>query len=561
MSKVIEIEGLTKYYGAVRGEGLSVHVEHGEVFGFLGPNGAGKTTTMRIAVDLTRPDAGWVRVLGLDPRSDGVEVRRRLGYLPGDLALYDRLTGREMMRYFGALRGKLDEDRVEAVATRLHLDLERRVGQLSRGNRQKVGLLQAFAHDPEVLLLDEPTAGLDPLMQQVFEQLVREATARGSTVFLSSHILSEVQEIADRAGIIRDGRPVAIEDIGDLRAKALHEIEVRFADPVGAAEFSGLTGVRDVEMRDGLLRCRVEGRADPLVNALALHDVESLSAHELDLEDLFLAHYGDGDARGGLAANPALVPPRHGLVGRWHRRFPGGERRQHPAFNGQTEYDDLLDNMPDAMLALFGIERGLSLTSPEGYLISRVFGFVLPMLFVVLAVSVGSRAIATEGEQRAVDLLMAQPVSRRGVATEKYAAAVLVTVTVGVASWIVLAISSALAGLAAGLGDLAVATPASVLFALQSGALAFGVGAAVGRRAPAAAAAAVVAVMGFVLESLAEIIDAIARVRRFSPFHFVNGNVPMLHGLRVLDVTVLVALTLLAAVVGIVAFDRRDIAS
>jgi ABC-2 type transport system ATP-binding protein len=298
---VIEIEGLTKFYGSERGvEALDVSVDAGEVFGFLGPNGAGKTTTIRLLLDLIRPTAGRMRILGLDPRRQGAEVRRRLGYLPGDLAFHDRLTARQILRHFGALRGDVGpgaDRRVMALAERLHLDLDRPTRALSRGNRQKIGLIQAFVHEPGVLLLDEPTSGLDPLMQQVFEQLVREATARGAAVFLSSHILSEVQDVADRAGIIRDGRLVAIEDVTELRAKALHRIEVRFARPVTAPSFTALSGVHDVEIEGSSLRCRLEGAADPLVKELARHEVESFSATELDLEDLFLTHYGDLDAR------------------------------------------------------------------------------------------------------------------------------------------------------------------------------------------------------------------------------------------------------------------------
>jgi ABC-2 type transport system ATP-binding protein len=299
MSAAIQVDGLTKHYGEHRGvEDLDLRVQAGEVFGFLGPNGAGKTTTIRLLLDLIRPTAGRMCVLGLDPRTDGVAVRRRTGYLPGDLSLYERRTGRQIAGYFSRLRGAAPDDhRADALAERLHLDLDRPVRELSRGNRQKIGLLQAFVHEPEVLLLDEPTSGLDPLMQQVFEALVREATDRGAAVFLSSHILSEVQDTADRAGIIRDGRLVAVEDVKELRAKALHQIDVRFAHPIDLVEFSSLPGVRGATVEGSTLHCQVEGGADALVKALARHEVQSLTAHELDLEDLFLAHYGAGDAR------------------------------------------------------------------------------------------------------------------------------------------------------------------------------------------------------------------------------------------------------------------------
>jgi ABC-2 type transport system permease protein len=232
-----------------------------------------------------------------------------------------------------------------------------------------------------------------------------------------------------------------------------------------------------------------------------------------------------------------------------------------PAIEGQSGYDDLLDDMPDAMLALFGIERGLSLTSPEGFLISQVFGFMLPLLLVILAVTIGSRAVASEEEQHALDLLLAQPITRRRLYLEKLAAVAAVIVTVGASTWVVLAIACPIVGLDAGLADLAVATVADVLFALQSGTLALAVGAALGRRAPAAAIASVVALAGLVLESLAAVSDIVARVRWLGPFHFVNGNIPMLHGLRLLDIAVLLGLAVVAAVVGLLVFERRDLSA
>jgi ABC-2 type transport system ATP-binding protein len=294
---VIEIDGLTKFYGGSRGvENLSLRVEAGEVVGFLGPNGAGKTTTIRMLLDLIRPSAGSMRMLGLDPRTDGVALRRRIGYLPGELAFPDRLTGREVLRHLGALRAQHDEHRTNELAGELDLDLDRPVRALSRGNRQKIGLIQAFAHDPEVLLLDEPTSGLDPLMQRTFEGLVAAATQRGAAVLLSSHILSEVQDVADRAAIIRNGRLVAVEDVAELRRKALHRIEVRFSHAAPTAELATVVGIRDVEIEGAVLRCTVEGRADPLIKVLARHDVDAIASVELDLEELFLTYYREPDA-------------------------------------------------------------------------------------------------------------------------------------------------------------------------------------------------------------------------------------------------------------------------
>jgi ABC-2 type transport system permease protein len=232
-----------------------------------------------------------------------------------------------------------------------------------------------------------------------------------------------------------------------------------------------------------------------------------------------------------------------------------------PAIEGQSGYDDLLDDMPEAMLALFGIEGGMSITSPGGFLVSQVFGFILPLLLAVLAVTVGSRAIAGEEEQHTLDLLLAQPVSRGRVYGEKFAAMTAIVIGVGVASWFVLVISCAVVGLPVGIVDLGVATAADVLFGLQTGALALAVGAATGRRAAAIALASAVALAGVVLESLAAVSSPVASVRWLAPFHFVNGNIPLLHGLRPIDAAVLAGLTAAAGFVGLVLFGRRDVAS
>ncbi|HET8682181.1 MAG TPA: ABC transporter ATP-binding protein, partial [Micromonosporaceae bacterium] len=217
----IRTEGLVKTYGRNRGlAGLDLAVRTGEVYGFLGPNGAGKTTTIRVLLDLIRPTAGQARVLGLDPRADGVALRRRLGYLAGDFLVNGRQSARELLTYLGNLRGGVPRSAIDALAERLDLDTTRQIAGLSRGNRQKVGLVQAFMHTPELLVLDEPTTGLDPLLQQEFVAMVREARAAGQTVFMSSHVMSEVQQTADRVGIIREGRLVAVEQVEQLRERA-----------------------------------------------------------------------------------------------------------------------------------------------------------------------------------------------------------------------------------------------------------------------------------------------------------------------------------------------------
>jgi ABC-2 type transport system ATP-binding protein len=294
MVPAISTEELTKFYGRHRGiEGVSLTVRPGEVFGLLGPNGAGKTTTIRLLLGLISPTAGHMRVLGLDPHADGVAVHRRVGYLPGELGLYEHLTGHQLLEFVAGLRGLTDLAYATSVAERLGLDLGRRIHDLSKGNKQKVGLLQAFAHRPDLLILDEPTSGLDPLVQQEFGQLVRETVADGRTVFLSSHVLAEVQDLADRAGIEREGHLVAVEDVGALSARAGTRVEVRFAG--AAPELGGLAGVRDTKIDGDLLACTVDGDVDPLVKAVAPYHVVSFTSVRADLEDVFLSYYGRGD--------------------------------------------------------------------------------------------------------------------------------------------------------------------------------------------------------------------------------------------------------------------------
>ncbi|MFV2021607.1 ABC transporter ATP-binding protein [Micromonospora sp. LOL_023] len=285
-------EQLVKTYGRNRGlTGLDLQVETAEVYGFLGPNGAGKSTTIRLLLDLIRPTSGSARVLGLDPRADGVALRRRIGYLAGDFIVDGRQTGRELLTYLGNLRGGVPKARITELAERLDLDLGRRIKGLSKGNRQKVGVVQAFMHSPELLILDEPTSGLDPFLQQEFVAMVREAKAAGQTVFMSSHVMSEVQHTADRVGIIRDGRLVTVERVEDLRERAVRQVEIVFDAPVPAGEFEAVPGISDVVMSGSRLRCRLDGRADALIKAASRHTVVSMLSEEPDLEELFFTFY------------------------------------------------------------------------------------------------------------------------------------------------------------------------------------------------------------------------------------------------------------------------------
>ena len=295
----IETERLTKRYGSDRGiEDVSMSVAEGEVFGLLGPNGAGKTTLIRTLLDLLHPTAGSARLFGLDSRRDSVAIRRRLGNLPGDFAYGPpSLTGREIVELFARLRSVAGLGSAEALAERFHADLDRPIGQLSRGNRQKIGLLQALFHEPELLILDEPTSGLDPLMQEQFMAVVGEQRARGATVLLSSHDLDEVERVCDRVGIIRDVRLVAVERVADLVGKSYRRVSLAFAEPVDAADFARQPGVGDVAARDGRIEFVVAGDLDPVIKAAARHSVRDIQVAHPTLEEVFLTYYSDGEGR------------------------------------------------------------------------------------------------------------------------------------------------------------------------------------------------------------------------------------------------------------------------
>ncbi len=293
----IQTESLSKTYrgGVCALADVDLEVRVGEVFGFLGPNGAGKTTLIRTLLDLQRPTGGSARVLGLDCRRDSVAVHRRVGYLPGDLRLRAHLTGAEQLRSFRQMRGG-GADLERGLAERFGADLGRRIGDLSKGNRQKLGLVAAFMHRPEVLILDEPTAGLDPLVQEEFRAVVRETVAEGRTVFLSSHSLDKVQHVADRVGIVRAGRLVATEAVEDLLGRAVRHLAVTFAEPVDPERFGHLEGVTVVQAQERRLRLTVRGSARELVAELAGHPVVDLVSTPADLEEIFLTYYrGDGD--------------------------------------------------------------------------------------------------------------------------------------------------------------------------------------------------------------------------------------------------------------------------
>ena len=292
-SPAIEILGLEKSYGKFRAlRGIDLEVERGEIFGFLGPNGAGKTTAIRCLLDLIRPNGGRVRVLGLDPQREPVAVRAKTGYLPGELNLDDNLTARGALRLFDRLRGGATEwDYVEEIADKLQLDLGRHIKNFSKGNKQKVGVVQAFMHLPELLLLDEPTSGLDPLIQQVVLDLVRDAQSRGATVFFSSHVLSEVQEIAARVAIVRSGEIIETSDTQSLIKKSFLNATFTLTKPLPSNVIEKIEGITLLNHSDNHYYVKIEGPISPLLEKITPQGVEHLETERPSLEEIFLNYY------------------------------------------------------------------------------------------------------------------------------------------------------------------------------------------------------------------------------------------------------------------------------
>jgi ABC-2 type transport system ATP-binding protein len=302
MTAIIQIEKLTKSYGAHRGiTDIDLEVNEGEAFGFLGPNGAGKTTTIRTLLDHIRPTSGRALVFGIQTNVDPVAIHRRVGYLPGEFALYDKLTGGQTIEYFANLRGGVDAPYQADLVKRLDVDTSRKFKEYSKGNKQKIGLIVALQHRPDLLILDEPTSGLDPLVQQTFYEVIREAKAEGRTIFLSSHILSEVEKTCDRVAIIREGRLAQVDRVEALRDLSHHQVELRFAGDVPVGAFAALAGVSDVTTEGNLLRMRVSGPITAVVREAANHELLDFVSREPSLEETFLAQYGRGTDAGEAA--------------------------------------------------------------------------------------------------------------------------------------------------------------------------------------------------------------------------------------------------------------------
>lgn len=303
-SATIQTESLSKVYHVGREEihalkMLNLSVQKGEIFGYLGPNGAGKTTTIRLLLDIIRPTSGHASVMGMDAQADSVAIHRHIGFLPGELNLWKNLTGAQVVDYIGKVRGGVDMNVVRNLTGRLQLDLSIRVRSYSSGNKRKLGLVLAMMNKPDLLILDEPSSGLDPLMQQEFNQMMREARNEGRTVFLSSHVLSEVQAICDRVGILRGGELKAVQRVADLTHTDFRWVTLHFSEAVAPQIVSNLPGVSEVNTSGNTLKLRLVGDFDPLLRAVSPYYVADIEVQEPTLEEIFLAFYGSNHAKSG----------------------------------------------------------------------------------------------------------------------------------------------------------------------------------------------------------------------------------------------------------------------
>jgi ABC-2 type transport system ATP-binding protein len=290
---VICLKSLTKYYRDVRAiNGLDLEIHEGEIFGFLGPNGAGKTTTIRLLLGFIKPTLGSASIFDFDTFQDGVQVRKLVGYLPADIKLYGKMTGNQLLQYLSNLREGTDWDLVEELRERLETNLTQPIRSLSRGNKQKIGLIQAFMNRPELIIMDEPTSGLDPLIQQEFYKMLDDVKADGRTVFISSHNMQEVERVCDRVGIIRLGEIVAVDEIHDLKERSIHKFEIHFSGAVSTDTFRTVDGIQDIVVEDNIVLCTVLGKPDAFIKTASSFEILRLISHEPSLEDVFLSYYG-----------------------------------------------------------------------------------------------------------------------------------------------------------------------------------------------------------------------------------------------------------------------------
>ncbi|MDP2720453.1 MAG: ABC transporter ATP-binding protein [bacterium] len=291
-SSVIETSKLTKYYGKQVGVmDLDLAVHEGEVFGYLGPNGAGKSTTIKLLLNFINPTGGSMTVFGKDPQKQSTSILGDIGYIPGEIHMYDTLSGKDHLKFQASLQSGVDWKYVKKLATRLQVDLNKPIRSLSHGNKQKIAIIAAFMHEPKLLILDEPTTGLDPLIQREFYDLVSEVNQAGSTFFISSHVLPEIERMCHRVGILKEGRLMVTEEIETLKKRAVRSLEIQFTKEVKASDLQGIKGIRELQVEENIAHCKVEGSLDPLIKKISKYEVLNLITQEADLEQVFLDYY------------------------------------------------------------------------------------------------------------------------------------------------------------------------------------------------------------------------------------------------------------------------------
>jgi ABC-2 type transport system ATP-binding protein len=294
MESVIQTENLTKFYGKSRGiESVNITVNRGDIFGFLGPNGAGKSTTIRTLLDYIRPSSGSASIFGLDSHRDTVRIKKRIGYIPGDFGLFGNMTGWKYLEYFGRVRGGYDAETAKTYARKLDIKLDRKMKEYSRGMRQKVAIIQAFMNDPDLIIMDEPTNGLDPLVQQTFMDMIHDEAGHGTTIFMSSHVLSDVEKVCNRVAIIKGGKIATEEKVEDLRKKSGNNIQVKFAEEINPATFA-MAGVVNPVRQNGYLRMTVTGNMESVLGEISRHKVADITIHPMTLEEIFMHYYEGG---------------------------------------------------------------------------------------------------------------------------------------------------------------------------------------------------------------------------------------------------------------------------
>ena len=558
---VVATTALTRSFGSHRGiVDVDLRVERGEIFGFLGPNGAGKSTTIRILMGLYHASSGTSQVLGLDPRRDAVEVHRRTGYLPGELAVYPRLTGREILERLSSARGLRDTRYRDELVKRFGAEVDRPTQTLSKGNKQKLGIVLAFMHRPELLVLDEATSGLDPLLQQEFISLLRETAAEGRNVFLSSHDLDEVQRVVHRLAIIREGRIVVTDTVDGLRTRAPRTIELTFDRDTDTTALAQLDGVELDRTDPRSVRLTITGPVAPVLRAIAPLDPVDLLARPADLDELFLGYSPPTFRRPPVRADTALIDLR--LRRRSMIWFTVGLAvyaflivAMYPSVKTDASPGALTTDNP-TVAALLGVSG--SLTAPNGWVNGNLYANFLPLMILLMTIGYGASALAGQSEDGSLGLVATLPISRRRLAAEKAGVLALLAVPLSVATMAIILLGRNYE-LSLPTGAVIGAALAVLVMGVDFGLIAMIVGVLTGSRGLALGLTSALAAASYLISSLAPVVGWAHTLRPASLFYWASGGHPLTDGpsTSAYVVLVLVGVTLFAAAVALI--ERLDI--